>query len=107
MAGRLQFSANSTPRRELAAAQAQAFGCTADVDWREEEQPYYPPTVNDAGAYAFAADVYKRRVPANLVAVTTATQSVVHLLDFCLPFTTSSDLKYRLLYCAIRCGRQS
>jgi len=77
---------------ELAAAQAQAYGCTADVDWREEEQPYYPPTVNDAGAYAFAADVYKRRVPANLVAVTTATQSVMHLLEFCLPFTTSSDL---------------
>ncbi|KAJ9511326.1 hypothetical protein QJQ45_029740 [Haematococcus lacustris] len=27
---------------------AQGYGCSAEVDWRQDQQPYYPPTVNDA-----------------------------------------------------------
>jgi IAA-amino acid hydrolase len=41
----------------MAAAVAAAYGCTASVDWREDIQPYYPPTVNDPAAAAFAARV--------------------------------------------------
>lgn len=33
---------------------ASAFGCTAEVDWLEQEHPYYPPTINDPAATAFA-----------------------------------------------------
>ncbi|KAK9829138.1 hypothetical protein WJX72_004097 [[Myrmecia] bisecta] len=42
---------------EVIRAQAASFGCTADISWREEDQPYYPPTVNDKGAFEFAKDV--------------------------------------------------
>lgn len=41
----------------MAPALAAAFGCNATIDWRLEEQPYYPPTVNDGGAAAFARRV--------------------------------------------------
>ena len=50
---RLRFDA-------LVAAQAAALGCTATVDWMQDALPYYPPTVNDAEAYRFAADVATR-----------------------------------------------
>ncbi|GAB4817525.1 hypothetical protein N2152v2_004571 [Parachlorella kessleri] len=46
----------------LVAAQATALGCTATVDWMQDALPYYPPTVNDAEAYRFAADVATRLV---------------------------------------------
>ena len=39
---------------------AAAFGCTADVDWMQEKQPYYPPTVNDVGAVELLRDVAAR-----------------------------------------------
>lgn len=41
-------------------AQAASLGCTAQLNWMEEEHPYYPPTVNNAQAHDFAADVVKR-----------------------------------------------
>eukprot|EP00882_Tetradesmus_deserticola_P016803 GHRQ01017967.1.p1 GENE.GHRQ01017967.1~~GHRQ01017967.1.p1 ORF type:complete len:233 (+),score=107.26 GHRQ01017967.1:53-700(+) len=34
-----------------------AFRCNGSVDWQLEHHPYYPPTVNDAGAAAFAREV--------------------------------------------------
>lgn len=34
-----------------------AYRCNGTVDWLEEEHPYYPPTVNDAGAAEFAKGV--------------------------------------------------
>ncbi|KAG2490995.1 hypothetical protein HYH03_010667 [Edaphochlamys debaryana] len=39
---------------EMSPAVAAAYGCNATVDWRLDEQPYYPPTVNDEKAAAFA-----------------------------------------------------
>ena len=39
---------------------AASFGCTAEVDFHQEDHPYYPPTVNDASAHAFAMDVASR-----------------------------------------------
>lgn len=44
----------------VVASQAAALGCTASVDWMQETMPYYPPTVNDAEVYKFAADVATR-----------------------------------------------
>uniref|UniRef100_A0A6S8GW75 Peptidase M20 dimerisation domain-containing protein n=2 Tax=Dunaliella tertiolecta TaxID=3047 RepID=A0A6S8GW75_DUNTE len=41
----------------LAAAIAAGFGCTTSLDWRLNEQPYYPPTVNDPKVAAMAAAV--------------------------------------------------
>ena len=48
-------------------AQARSYGCTAEVDWMEAESPYYPPTVNERGAFDFANDVAVRwaAVPAS------------------------------------------
>lgn len=34
-----------------------AYQCNGTVDWLEDEHPYYPPTVNDAGATEFAKGV--------------------------------------------------
>ncbi|KAI3426500.1 hypothetical protein D9Q98_008865 [Chlorella vulgaris] len=45
---------------ELVAATAAAHGCTAEVDWMQEEMPYYPPTVNDPATFQFAMDVAGR-----------------------------------------------
>jgi hypothetical protein len=33
--------------------QARLFRCEADIDWMEEVQPYYPPTVNDPEQVTF------------------------------------------------------
>lgn len=38
-------------------AVASGFSCSSTVDWRLEEQPYYPPTVNNDAMAAFAAEV--------------------------------------------------
>lgn len=45
---------------QLVSSQAAALGCSAEVDWMQEAMPYYPPTVNDAETYKFAADVATR-----------------------------------------------
>lgn len=42
---------------EMAPAVTSGYGCTATVDWRLDEQPYYPPTVNDDSMAAFASQV--------------------------------------------------
>eukprot|EP00878_Enallax_costatus_P041075 GHUV01047536.1.p1 GENE.GHUV01047536.1~~GHUV01047536.1.p1 ORF type:complete len:305 (+),score=61.41 GHUV01047536.1:82-996(+) len=34
-----------------------AYRCNGTVDWQLDKHPYYPPTVNDAGAAAFAQGV--------------------------------------------------
>ncbi|GFR48947.1 hypothetical protein Agub_g10961, partial [Astrephomene gubernaculifera] len=39
---------------EMAPAVASGYGCNATVDWRLDEQPYYPPTVNDERMANFA-----------------------------------------------------
>jgi len=39
---------------------AQSFQCSAEIDWLEDTEKYYPPTVNDKGAYRFAVEVGKR-----------------------------------------------
>ncbi|PNW70634.1 hypothetical protein CHLRE_17g728100v5 [Chlamydomonas reinhardtii] len=39
---------------EMAPAIAAGYSCNATVDWRLDEQPYYPPTVNDESMAAFA-----------------------------------------------------
>ncbi|KAF5827966.1 hypothetical protein DUNSADRAFT_18450 [Dunaliella salina] len=39
----------------LAAAVAAGHGCTTSLDWRLNEQPYYPPTVNDPKVAAMSA----------------------------------------------------
>jgi metal-dependent amidase/aminoacylase/carboxypeptidase family protein len=41
----------------MVAAVAAGYGCNVTVDWRQEEQPYYPPTVNDGAAAAFVRRV--------------------------------------------------
>lgn len=42
---------------QIVELQATSFGCRARIDWMEDEQPYYPPLVNDKAAYGFAMDV--------------------------------------------------
>ncbi|KAF6258480.1 hypothetical protein COO60DRAFT_1518753 [Scenedesmus sp. NREL 46B-D3] len=42
---------------EAVPAVVSAFRCKGSVDWQLEHHPYYPPTVNDAGAAAFARKV--------------------------------------------------
>jgi hypothetical protein len=49
--------------RQVVEAQARVHGCSGEVDWMEAHSPYYPPTVNDPGAYAFARGVAARRAP--------------------------------------------
>jgi IAA-amino acid hydrolase len=44
----------------MAASHAAGFGCNGTVDWRLDEQPYYPPVVNDDGAADFAWGVAER-----------------------------------------------
>jgi len=41
----------------MSASVASAYGCTAQVDWMQETDPYYPPVVNDPRAAQFAASV--------------------------------------------------
>ena len=48
---------------QVVEATAKAAGCTAAVDFHEEEFPYIPPTVNDAAAHAFAMSVAERWGP--------------------------------------------
>ncbi len=42
---------------QLVPTLALGFGCNASVDWRLNEQPLYPPTVNDARTAEFARNV--------------------------------------------------
>ena len=42
--------------------QARSFGCKAEIDWMEAQQPYYPPLVNDEAAYHFAVNVGQQYV---------------------------------------------
>lgn len=42
---------------EMAASVAAGFGCTTDVNWRLDIQPYYPATVNDPAQAAFVKTV--------------------------------------------------
>ena len=39
---------------------AEAYGCSAEIDWMEEAHPYYPPTINNADLAAFVKDVGAR-----------------------------------------------
>ena len=45
---------------QVARYQALSYGCKAEVDWREDLSPYYPPTVNNRGMHDFAASVASR-----------------------------------------------
>lgn len=40
--------------------QAATYGCTGEVDWRLDSNPYYPAAVNDKGAHEFAVDIAER-----------------------------------------------
>ena len=42
---------------DMATSIASGYGCKATVSWRLEEQPLYPPTVNDAASVQFTKDV--------------------------------------------------
>jgi hypothetical protein len=44
---------------------AAAYGCNATVDWRLEEQPYYPPTVNDEKSVAFTREIAEQLLGAD------------------------------------------
>ena len=46
--------------RQVVEAQAKSYGCTGEVDWMDAQEPMYPPTVNDPGAYEFAKGVAVR-----------------------------------------------
>ena len=46
--------------RQVVEAQARSYGCTGEVDWLDAQEPIYPPTVNDPGAYDFSAGVAVR-----------------------------------------------
>ena len=41
----------------------EALGCSAEVNFFEDVHPYYPPTVNNPEAYAFAMDVGEQYAP--------------------------------------------
>ncbi|CAG9464344.1 unnamed protein product [Pedinophyceae sp. YPF-701] len=43
--------------QEVVQGIAKGHDCEAVVDWREDEHPYYPPTVNDAAKAKFALNV--------------------------------------------------
>lgn len=47
--------------RQVVEAQARSYGCTGAVDWMDAQEPMYPPTVNDPGAYEFSKSVAVRR----------------------------------------------
>ena len=42
---------------EMATAVASGYGCNTTVSWRLDEQPLYPPTVNDAATVLFTKEV--------------------------------------------------
>ena len=53
---------------EMTASFVAGYRCNGTVDWHQEDgQPYYPPTVNDAGAAAFALEVAKDLLGENQV----------------------------------------
>ena len=39
---------------QVVEAQAKSYGCTGDVDWMDAQEPMYPPTINDPGAFKFS-----------------------------------------------------
>ncbi len=39
---------------------ARSLQCSAEIDWLEDTEKYYPPTVNDKAAYKFAVEVGQR-----------------------------------------------
>ena len=41
----------------MSASVASGFGCNVTVSWRLDEQPLYPPTVNDAASVQFTKEV--------------------------------------------------
>ena len=45
---------------QVAEHQAKSYDCAAEVSWREDVHPYYPPTVNDRNTHEFASDVAVR-----------------------------------------------
>lgn len=47
---------------EIVAGVTAAYGCDSILDWVLEDTPYYPPTINDEGAYSFAAGVITKWV---------------------------------------------
>lgn len=46
--------------RAVISSQAQVHGCSGEVDFREEIEPYFPPLINDPDATDFARSVAKR-----------------------------------------------
>eukprot|EP00197_Chlamydomonas_leiostraca_P009534 CAMPEP_0202861742 /NCGR_PEP_ID=MMETSP1391-20130828/3038_1 /ASSEMBLY_ACC=CAM_ASM_000867 /TAXON_ID=1034604 /ORGANISM="Chlamydomonas leiostraca, Strain SAG 11-49" /LENGTH=420 /DNA_ID=CAMNT_0049541175 /DNA_START=19 /DNA_END=1281 /DNA_ORIENTATION=- len=49
----------------LTTSVAAGYGCNVSVDWRLQEQPYYPPTVNDAATVAFTNEVVAKLLGAD------------------------------------------
>mmetsp|Transcript_15881 Transcript_15881/g.34266 ORF Transcript_15881/g.34266 Transcript_15881/m.34266 type:complete len:466 (+) Transcript_15881:146-1543(+) len=45
---------------EVVATQAAVHGCSGEVDFREDKEPYFPPLVNDPDATDFARSVAKK-----------------------------------------------
>ena len=43
--------------KDMSASVASGFGCNVTVSWRLDEQPLYPPTVNDAASVQFTKEV--------------------------------------------------
>lgn len=41
----------------LSSRVAEGYGCSVEVNWREDIQPYYPPTINDVSATSLAQEV--------------------------------------------------
>lgn len=61
----LCFPSSLLERHALQVAQGvtKSFQCNAEVDWLEDTEKYYPPTVNDKETYSFAVQVGKRSAP--------------------------------------------
>ena len=45
---------------QVAEGVAKSFQCSAEIDWLEDTEKYYPPTFNDKAAYKFAVEVGQR-----------------------------------------------
>ena len=45
---------------QVAQGVAKSLQCSAEVDWLEDTEKYYPPTVNSKETYNFAMQVEKR-----------------------------------------------
>ncbi|GAX80498.1 hypothetical protein CEUSTIGMA_g7936.t1 [Chlamydomonas eustigma] len=69
---------------EMAVAFAAGYGCNASVNWRLDEQPLYPPTVNDPPTAAFTTRVAKKLLGEGHVVETEPSMGGEDFAFFCL-----------------------